>query len=202
MNGCSETGRAVLQDPGLSRFALQTVGDGFVLHQGPASGPADIEMAAAAGQADTEAARHQLERSSFSGGYVRVWTRHRQSVIDAVYRFDHAVDSARYLAFEISSLSNQPSAYVTDVPDIPGGRQFVLNGVLKTGSATSFCRGVWFSIQQWAFNIYVCDRDAPVGSSIAEDLARLQYGLDRPLIFGTPEPQSDAPPPTAVPNSP
>ncbi|MFN2464227.1 MAG: hypothetical protein ABR573_10045 [Candidatus Dormibacteria bacterium] len=160
-------------DPGLADAVIDSPGHGFA-PIGRATGPVDLETAANATEAPPDAARAELKNTTFRAGFERLWGQGKQYVGDLVLEFDHPVEARAFVDYEVAFLKRQPIASVYADRVIPGATDFILNGSTRT-HPNVFCQGAWFALENRAFNLYHCDPDAPVGTSVLTATALAQY---------------------------
>ena len=171
--GCGNQPQAVTSRPGLAGLLLDNPAAGFSPRTS-GTGPLDLETAANATEAPVDGTRNALKASTFGGGHVKIWTSGTQYIVALVLSFDHPVDSARFVDYEVNYLKGSISASVYPDQFLPGVTDFTLNGATRT-RATVFCQGTWFTVEGNAFNSYLCDTERPVGGAMASNIANAQY---------------------------
>lgn len=159
-------------DQRLEAVVIPETADGFHLDEA-ASGPLDLEAAAAAGTQEPEQARELLERLDFAEASVRVWTRggefHR---VLAIRLTPQTVEE--YLTAELDVLRATPAATVFDVTDPAGATGVLLAGQTRKGAGNVFCQSVLFPAEAVAFVVQTCSRERPGAPDAVLQLARAQ----------------------------
>ena len=141
----------------------------------------DIQSAASATPADPSAVSSQLTRTSFVGGYSKVWESGTDYVTMIALEFSQPADADAFVVFQRGALVTAANTYVTDHTEIPGSFVYVISSVTRKGNNDVICEGVWFAFATHSFETMTCGL-TPAFATQAEDLAMREYQTARALL--------------------
>ena len=170
MASCSATGstdhaQSAVIDSAPSGYALQAQATG------PLSTATAAAQATTASTADTEG---QLNADGFIGGYARVWTTAQKFLTIVALDFDSVAHASTFTAFEVDTLENAGTAYLTPEGTIAGASAYVLTAPTHAGGAQLFCEGVWMSVGITSIDTVTCS-STPASAALAEQVALDEY---------------------------
>jgi hypothetical protein len=172
--------------PGLGRSVDAGLGGGLPAVKS-ATGPMDLDLAAAATVIPAPQLRDWLKTHGFQGGYSRVWARGSDQVTVLVYRFFADRDADAFVTYSADLAAT--SAYYTAAQDplVPGSRAFSM--VTRGRSGTQFCGQEYFTAYRDAFVVIRC-AGFPVPTSSVAQLAQKQLIRAVTATGSTPTPSS------------
>ena len=157
----------------LNSLLLSSPPPGFIADAG-VSGEMSLESAAYSTPGSPVDLRNELQNNLFAGAYVHVWRRGDDYVTDTVFALDHPANTGRVESYLVSTVTDNPAAYLYPLPLPDSGHGFVLDARNKTGSKFIFCQGAIFSVDVYAFLVETCGIQ-PNGTELDATLAGLQY---------------------------
>ena len=136
----------------------------------------DVQETASALPSDSAATSAELSSHGYREGYIRIWGGHSNYATMAVLSFGTVAEAAAFRDFERSSMAAGVNTYVTSHAAIPGSFVFAITAPTKqaVSSAPVFCNGVWFAVQDYAFESLACGA-TPAWATQVEQVAQSEY---------------------------
>lgn len=136
----------------------------------------DVGEAASALPSDSAATSGELTRDGFREGYARIWGSRSNYATMVVLSFGNVAQAAAFRDFERGSMSTAVNTYVSSHAAIPGSFVFVITSPTKQALSADpvFCNGVWFALQDYAFESLVCGA-TPNWAMQVEQAAKAEY---------------------------
>lgn len=136
----------------------------------------DADGAASALPSDSAATSAELSSHGFREGYVRIWGTRSDYATMAVLSFGTVAQAKAFRDFERSSIAAGVNTYVTAHAGIPGSFVFVITAPTKQAISSDpvFCNGVWFALQDYAFESLACGA-TPAWATQVERVAQSEY---------------------------
>lgn len=171
--GCA--GGPADQGPGVSGLLPATPGSGLpaaVLTQEQL----DAGGAASALPSDSTATAAELSSKGFRGGYIRIWGTRSNYATMVVLSFGNVAQAAGFRDFERAATAAGANTYVTAHAGIPASFVFAITAPTKqtVSSDPVFCNGVWFALQDYAFESLACGA-TPAWATQVEQVAEAEY---------------------------
>jgi hypothetical protein len=136
----------------------------------------DTGEAASALPSDSTATAAELSSHGFHEGYIRIWGSRSNYATMAVLSFGNVAQAAAFRDFERDSMAAAVNTYVTSHAGIPGSFVFVITAPTKQAASSDpvFCNGVWFALQDYAFESLACGA-TPAWATRVEQVAQAEY---------------------------
>jgi hypothetical protein len=136
----------------------------------------DVGEAASALPTDSTATSAELSSHGYREGYIRIWGSRSNYASMVVLSFGNVAQAAAFRDFERGSLAAAVNTFVTPHAGIPGSFVFVITAPTKQGISSDpvFCNGVWFALQDYAFESLACGA-TPAWATKVEQVAQAAY---------------------------
>jgi hypothetical protein len=136
----------------------------------------DVGEAASALPSDSSATSAELSSRGYREGYIRIWGSRSNYATMVILSFGKPSQAAAFRDFERSSMSAGVNTYVTAHAGIPGSFVFVITAPTKQAISSDpvFCNGVWFALQDYAFESLACG-GTPAWATRVEQVAQTEY---------------------------